>query len=164
MAKRRTWLDKLPIWFLRFLINTWPPFLGAAIHVTKISSDFRYIEVSMKLRWYNQNYVATHFGGSMFSMVDAFHMLMLLKNLGKNYIIWDKAAHIEFKKIAHGKIHAIFQVSEEELETIRHHADQNGKYVFDKSVNIIDEAGDTVATVIKTLYVRRKEPANIQAS
>ena len=77
---------------LRRWINLWPPFLGAGIRVKRIAPDMKAVDVEMKLRWWNANYVGTHFGGSLFAMTDAFYMLMLMANLGGDYIVWDKAA------------------------------------------------------------------------
>ena len=33
-----------------------------------------------------ENYVGTQFGGSLYSMVDPFYRLMLMENLGRDYI------------------------------------------------------------------------------
>ena len=82
--------------FLRWALNFYPPYLGAGVKVRHISSDFREVRVSMGLTWYNRNYVRTQFGGSLYSMTDPFYMLMLMENLGRDYVVWDKAAHIEF--------------------------------------------------------------------
>src|SRR5437868_13852984 len=83
---------------LRRGVNLWPPFLGAGIRVKRIASDMKAIDVEMKLRWWNANYVGTHFGGSLFAMTDAFYMLMLMANLGRDYIVWDRAASIRYRK------------------------------------------------------------------
>ena len=67
---------------LKFGMNLWPPFLGAGIRVKQIAPDYKEVVVSMKLRWYNRNYVGTHFGGSLAAMTDPFYMLMLINTLG----------------------------------------------------------------------------------
>lgn len=82
--------------FLRWALNFYPPYLGAGVRVRHISADLRLVRVKMVLRWYNRNYVGTQFGGSLYSMVDPFFVLMLMENLGPDYIVWDKAANIEF--------------------------------------------------------------------
>jgi len=64
----------------------------AGIRVRRISADFQTIDVEMPLRFWNRNYVGTHFGGSLYSMCDPFFMVMLMENLGPDYIVWDKAA------------------------------------------------------------------------
>jgi acyl-coenzyme A thioesterase PaaI-like protein len=149
--------DHLPLNIFRLVVNFWPPLLGAGIKITKVTPDYRHIEVELRLRWYNKNYVGTHFGGSIFAMTDPFMMLMLIKNLGNDYIIWDKAASIDFKKPGRSTIKATFTFSEDEINQIKTAADQNGKYVFDRPVDVIDNEGNIIASVIRTLYVRRKD-------
>ena len=89
---------------MRWFMNLWFPFLGAGIRVTRLQSDWKAIDVEMKLRSWNSNYVGTHYGGSLYSMTDPFYMLMLIENLGRDYIVWDKAATIRFRKPGKGKV------------------------------------------------------------
>ncbi len=152
-------LQKLPANIVRIAINCWAPFLGMGIKVKKISPDYRCIQVAMKLHWYNKNYVGTHFGGSIFSLTDPFYMFMLLRNLGKGYIVWDIAARIEFKKPGRGTLHATFSFTPEEIAFIREQADKNEKYVFERPVDVIDDDGNVIASAVRTLYVKKKKPA-----
>lgn len=143
-------------------INAWPPFLGAGIRVTRMGS--KAIDVEMKLRFWNRNYVGTHFGGSLYSMTDPFFMLMLLDNLGPEYLVWDKAATIRFKKPGRGKVRAEFRLSDEQIDEIRRAA-ANGKTEPTFVVQVKDEAGEVVAEVEKVLWVKRKaKPQNRDSS
>ena len=81
---------------LKRILNLYPPYLGAGVRVTYIREDWKELHVSMSLRWFNRNAVGTHFGGSLYSMVDPHLMLLLMQLLGKEYLVWDKAANIEF--------------------------------------------------------------------
>jgi hypothetical protein len=148
--------NKLSPQYFRIAINLWPPFIGTGVKVKSISNDFRHIETYAKLRWYNKNFVGTHFGGTLFAMTDAFYMIMLIFNLGKNYIVWDKEATIHFKKPGRGTVYATFQFSEQEIEDIRSKADHEEKYIFDRAVDVLDSEGNVIASVVKTIYVRRK--------
>jgi len=149
--------NNMPPNLLRHLGNWWRPFRGAGIKIAYVSPDYRDVRVEMQLRWYNRNYVGTHFGGSLYSMTDPFFMMMLINNLGKEYIVWDKGAKIEFVKPGRGKVSVHFEFNEDELATIKAKADEHGKYVFDRPVQVVDEKGEVVANVMKTLYVRRKD-------
>lgn len=142
-------------WVLK-LINFWPPFLGSGIRVKKISPDLTSIDVEMKMRFWNKNYVGSHYGGSLFSMTDPFLMLMLINNLGQNYIVWDKVASIRFKKPGKGTVRAHFHITPEEINLIRLQADQGTKVEPVFQVLVLDESGAIVAEVKKTLYVRQK--------
>lgn len=143
--------DKLKRW-----IRFYPPYLGAGVRVTHVSDDFRTVSVEMPLRFYNRNYVGTHFGGSLYSMCDPFYMLMLINILGPDYIVWDKAASIRFKKPGKGLVRATFHIPEERIAEIRAAADTQGKVEPQFQVQITDNDGNVIAEVDKLLYVRRK--------
>jgi len=121
-----------------------------------VSANYKEIIVHMKMRWYNRNYVNTHFGGSLYAMTDPFFMVMLIQVLGKQYIVWDKAVHIDFIKPGRGKVTARFIIKEEQIDNILEKTADGQKYLPEFSVDIKDEAGDTVARVTKTLYIRKK--------
>lgn len=147
---------RLPARVLIFIANLWFPFRGAGIRIVHASPDYRRVEVQMRLTWFNRNYVGTHFGGSLYALTDPFYMMMLINNLGSDYIIWDKAAKIEFVKPGRGRVSASFILDESEIKHIKSICHEKGKYIFDKSVDVVNEAGELVASVIKTLYVRNK--------
>ena len=121
------------------LINFWPPFLGAGIHVDYIAKDFSEINVSLKLRWWNKNYVGTQYGGSLYSMTDPFYMLMLMQLLGRDYIVWDKGGTIRFKRPGKSKVYAQFQLSKSEVLTFKEKLQTEEKIEPVKSVQIKDE-------------------------
>lgn len=150
---------------LKSILNWWPPFWGAGIRVVEIQNDFRYARVQMPLRFYNQNYVGVHFGGSLYAMCDPFYMLLLInvlnnttKTSGKksgDFIVWDKAASIEYVKPGIGTMTAEFRITDEILNSI-YAMKPNTKQFIDLTVNVTDEKGDIVAKLIKTEYVKRK--------
>lgn len=139
------------------LMNFWPPYIGAGVRVKNISPDFKAIDVEMNLRFWNQNYVGTHFGGSLYAMTDPFYMLMLLENLGRDYIVWDKASSIRFLKPGKGKVRAEFRLTSEQIDEIRSQADESSKAEPEFLVKIKDNSGIVVAEVDKLLYVKRKD-------
>lgn len=142
------------------LTNFYPPFLGAGISLKSVNEDFTKIEVQLKMRWYNRNAVGTHFGGSLYSMTDPFYMFILMENLGKNYIVWDKAACIKFKKPGLKTVSAIFEINKDEISNIKQYVDMNGKGDFTFTTTIRNEENEVVAEVEKVVYVRSKTYSN----
>lgn len=138
------------------LMWLWPPFLGAGISVKRFNSDFTTIIVQMKMRFWNKNYVGTHFGGSMYSMTDPFYMLMLMKHLGRDYIIWDKSASIRYKKPAKGTIYATFELIPEHIETLRLEVEEKGKIQPEFIIELKNKDGDVVAEIKKILSIAKK--------
>lgn len=144
---------------LRRLVNFWPPFLGAGIRVKRIAPDMKAIDVEMKLRFWNANYVGTHFGGSLFAMTDPFYMLMLIANLGPGYIVWDKAASIRYKRPGRSTMRAEFRLADSQIEEIREQLKTLPKYEPVFSAEVKDEQGTVVAEVEKVLHIKRKPDA-----
>lgn len=142
--------------FLRWAMNFYPPYLGAGVRIQHIAGDFSEVRVKMGLGWYNRNYVGTQFGGSLYSMTDPFFMLMVMENLGSDYIVWDKAASIDFIAPGKGPVYADFRIDEVLLDEIRQHTAGGDKYLPQLHVDVHDGDGTLVARVHKTLYVRLK--------
>src|ERR1700693_2935999 len=130
---------------LRRLVNLWPPFLGAGIRIRHIAPDMKAVDVEMKLHFWNANYVGTHFGGSLFAMTDPFYMLMLMANLGRDFVVWDKAATIRYRKPGKGTVRAEFRLAAAQLEDIRDKLKTLPKYEPVVTVEGQDEAGVVIA-------------------
>ena len=113
-------------------------------------------DVEMRLRPWNQNFVGTHYGGSLYSMTDPFYMLMLISNLTSEYIVWDKAPHIRFRKPGKGKVRAEFRLTDAQLDDVREQLRNLPKYEPTLLVEVKGEAGDVVAEVQKVLHIRKK--------
>ena len=147
---------EVPPGVLRRGMNLWPPFRGAGIRVTRISVDFREIDVTLKLGVLNRNYFGTQFGGSMFAMTDPFFALMMLRNLGPEYVVWDKAGSIDYRRPARGDVFARFRLSAAAIDRARTATAHGAKSEPTFRVRVVDAQDVTVAEVGKTLYIRRR--------
>lgn len=145
-------------WIFRLFMNIWPPLFFAGIRIKYISADFKKVHVELTLRPWNKNAVGTHFGGSLFAMTDPFYMLMILVQLGDNYVVWDKAADIDFIKPGKGKVMAEFSINQDLIDEIIANTANGEKYLPIIPVYVKDEQGDIVAKLNRTLYIRKKKP------
>ena len=141
---------------LRRVFSFWPPFLFSGIRVTEISDDYRYARVELRLRWYNRNYVRTHFGGSLFAMTDPFWMILMLQRLGPEFLVWDQSGEIQFLKPGKGTVTAEFRLDDAVVDEIRAAAAGGEKVLRWFETDIRNTQGEVVARVRKQLYVRRK--------
>lgn len=139
------------------LLRWWPPYLASGIKVRSLNENFTKLTVEMKQTFYNTNYVGCHYGGSLYSICDPFYMFMLLQHLSKDHIVWDKAAHIEFIAPGKGTVHADFEISLDQIEDFKNQTLEQFKIEPKFYCNVLDEKGDLVAKVEKTLYIRRKD-------
>jgi acyl-coenzyme A thioesterase PaaI-like protein len=145
--------------YARFLklLRFWPPYLGAGIKVVHVAKDLSALEVEMKLTPFNRNFVGTQFGGSLYSMCDPFFMLMIMMQLGDEYVVWDKSASIEFLKPGRGRVRARFEVPPTLLEQLKRDTEAAGKINPKLEATIFDEEGQAIARVTKVLSIRRKD-------
>lgn len=136
------------------LWNLYPPFLGAGIKITSVDKDFKFLTATLTQRWWNKNYIGTVFGGSIYSLCDPFHMVLLMHQLGDQYIVRDKGGEIKFLKKGSGVLEARFEIAPSMLEEIKR-SDQEvqERHFF---VQVKNEAGEVVAEVTKYLHIRKK--------
>jgi acyl-coenzyme A thioesterase PaaI-like protein len=83
-------------------------------------------------------------------------MLMLIRNLGEEFVVWDRAATIRFLRPARTTLFATFRLPADLIEEIRAEAIRVGRLNRDFEIELQDAAGETYATCTKTLYIRRK--------
>ena len=137
------------------ILRVYPPYFGAGISLRSVDRDLTTVEVEMKLRLFNQNFVGTHFGGSLYSMCDPWFMIMLIHQLGSGYVVWDKSATIDFLKPGRGTVRARFELPREKVAEIRAEVDTKGKINPRFETVVTDAEGNAVAKVSKLLSIRR---------
>jgi hypothetical protein len=145
----------------RWAFNLYPAYRGTGAWVTYIASDWREIHVRLALSWQTRNLVGTIFGGSIYAAVDPFYMIMLIKNLGSEYIVWDKAAAIRFKKPGVSTLFARCVLDETELNTIRTELEEQQKIDRQYHIDLMDGDGEVRAWVEKTIFIATK-PSQVE--
>lgn len=136
--------------------NLSPMYRRTTGRVTRVSDDLHEVEVAVPLSWRNANYVGTIFGGSLLSATDPVLMVQLLNILGDDYVVWDKAVEMRFRRPARSRVTARFVFTEDEVDAIRRAVEERGETDWEKPVELVDEAGAVVASGTKTLYVTTK--------
>ena len=154
-------IQSLPL-VTKFILNRYAPYRGAGIEIDELDYANYHIRVKMPLTRKNQNIVGVHFGGSLYAMVDPFYMTLLMHHLGNKYIVWDKAASIQFLSPGRSTVYADFHLDAQEIATVKQLADNYAPVHRIYTLNIYDEAGIRIAEVEKTLYIRRKKPKPAQ--
>jgi hypothetical protein len=142
--------------FLRWRFNLFPAYRGTGARVTYIADDFREVRVKLPLSWRTRNYVGTIFGGSLYASVDPMYMIMLIQLLGRDYIVWDKAASIRFRKPGRNTLFATFRLEDAELEEIRNRTANGEPIDRTYNVDLVDAEGVVHASVEKVIYIKRK--------
>ncbi len=140
----------------RWYFNFFPAYRGTGARVTYVADDFREIRVKVPLSWRTRNYVGTIYGGSMYGAVDPVYMLMLIKNLGPEYQVWDKAASIRFRRPGHDTLHARCAIDERELADIYEALAREPAIERVYDIDLTDDLGVVHATIRKTLHIRRR--------
>lgn len=84
-------------------------------------------------------------------------MLMIINRLGDEYVVWDKAAEIQFRKPGESDLYATCTVPDEEVDTIRRLLKNTDAIDREYSIDLVDDEGVVHATVEKTLHVSTDE-------
>ena len=140
----------------RWKFNFFPAYRGTGARVIYIADNYCEIRVKIPLSWRTRNYVGTIYGGSMYAGIDPIYMLMLIKTLGKDYIVWDKAAKIRFKRPGKETLFADFLLTEEELNEIKSVLETKRSIDRIYNVKLADKSGKVHALIEKTLYIAKK--------
>jgi hypothetical protein len=82
---------------------------------------------------------------------------MLIRRLGPEFIVWDKAASIEFKKPGRETLHARFAIADDELAAIRAALATQRSVERTYFIELLDGSGTLCARVEKLIYIRRRE-------
>jgi Domain of unknown function (DUF4442) len=141
----------------RWWFNFFPAYRGTGARITFIASDWREVRIKLPLNWRTKNYVGTIYGGSMYGAVDPIYMVMLIKVLGPEYVVWDKAASIRFKKPGTSTLFAKFILTEEEIGAIKEALGSAPSVERIYLVELIDAESVVHASIEKTVYIRKKE-------
>jgi acyl-coenzyme A thioesterase PaaI-like protein len=153
MQMRQAVFNKLRCWsFYAFGC-----YRGTGGRLKYIAEDWSEVRLELPLSWRTRNYVGTIFGGSIYAAADPIFMLMLIHRLGPDFLVWDKAAKIEFLKPGRETLHARFVIADAELAAIRSALDTQRSVDRNYVVELTDASGTACARVEKIIYIRRRE-------
>lgn len=143
----------------RWTFNLFPAYRGTGAIITYIARDWREVRVKLPLNLWTRNYHGTLYGGSMYGAIDPIYMIMLIQILGKGFVVWDKAASIQFKKPGRSTLYATLVIDQAEIDAI--HQELQTARSLDRvyQVDLVDKNGVVHASAEKVIYVRREESA-----
>jgi len=134
---------------------------GTGGRLKYIAEDWSEVRLELPLSWRTRNYVGTIFGGSLYAAVDPIYMLMLIRRLGPEFVVWDKAATIQFKKPGRETLQARFILSDDELRAIRSALEKQRSVDRSYIIDFVDSSGTVYVTVEKIIYIRRRESRDV---
>jgi hypothetical protein len=150
-----SWRTRLTRWGF----NLHPTYWSTGARIAYIAGDWHEVHIKLPLSWRTRNYVGTIFGGSMYSAVDPIYMIMLIKRLGPEYVVWDKGATVRFLRPGRSTLFARFVVGVEFVEAIRAELASAPKLERTLKIDLTDADGAVHATVEKVLHINRRGAA-----
>ena len=141
---------------VRWGFNLFPAFWGTGGRITYLGEGYGEVDVEVPLSWRTRNYLGTIFGGSMYGALDGIHIVMLMKNLGPNYVVWDKAGSVRFRKPGRTTLYARVMLPLEEVDDIRAKLAPGEAIERAYLVHLTDRAGTVHADVEKIVHIRRR--------
>ena len=147
-----SWTTRLARWGF----NWFPAYRGVGARIEYVASDWKEVRIRLPLSWRTRNYVGTIFGGSLYGAVDPIYMIMLIKVLGPDYVVWDKAATIRFKMPGRSTLRATFRLEDAELDALRADVLRDGRTERTYVVELKDGDGNVCMSCDKLLTVKAR--------
>jgi len=144
-------------------MSLWAPNLFSGIRVKRFAEDWTSATVQLHVNLITRNYVKTAFGGSMSAMTDPYFFMLVMHQLGRDYVVWDTRGEIDFVKPGRGVLTARFEVPPARVADLRERARGGAKVLEWFETDITDAAGDVVARVRREVYVREKRRVTASA-
>jgi len=140
----------------RWIYNFYPVYRRTGAQIVYMDDYWREVRVSIPLRIWTRNYYGTISGISMFGAVDPMYMMMLIKLLGSDYVVWDKQATIYFKKPGKTQLTACFQIDDNELNLIRKTLESEPSITRTYPVDLKDKTGGVCSTIDKVIHIKKR--------
>ena len=124
--------------------------------ILTVSEDLHHVKVVIRLSYKNKNYVGSMFGGSLFAATDPIYMIQLMQILGKEYVVWDKATEIKFKRPVYQNAFVRFEFSSDEIQYIKQRVEAEKEIDLVKQLVITDSNEKIYTEISKTIYISSK--------
>jgi len=140
----------------KYGFNWSPMYRRTTAKLIEVSDDLHYVKIRLKLNWKNRNYAGSIFGGSMLAATDPIYMIQLIQILGKDYVVWDKAVEVRYRKPARSTVYGEFIFDAEEIKTIKQNVKAQQEITIQKKMNLVNTHNDIIANITKDIYVAEK--------
>lgn len=150
--KTESFSNKLRRWYFNFI----PAYRSTGAWIRFISDDWQEVHVELSLNLLTRNYVGSIFGGSIYSSLDPLYMIMIMENLGKDYVVWDKAASVRFLRPGKGKLRARFLIDNQFLDSLRKDIEVKNELDAELTVSYLNEENKVCSEVTKIIYIAKK--------
>jgi len=150
--------ESLRSYLIRFAFNLFPCYRRTGARIVYLSPDLREARIKLPLTWKTKGYNGTLFGGSMYGCVDPVYMVMISFNLGRDYIAWDTAATIDFRKAGRSTLYSTFKLEPGAIESIREALQAQDRVERTFDVALTDDQGVVHAAFTKTILVKKRKP------
>lgn len=157
--------QKITTFLLRFIsqatlfkwgFNLSPMYRNTTAKIINVTDDLLEVGIKISINYRNRNFVGSIFGGSLFAATDPIFMIQLMWILGKDYVVWDKAATIKYKKPAYKDAFCNFKLTDKLIASIKKEVAENGEMNLNLTTNLQSSKGVVFCEVDKVLYIATK--------
>jgi acyl-coenzyme A thioesterase PaaI-like protein len=142
---------------LRWKFNWYPAYRRTGARIVYLSEDLLEARIRLPLNRATRNVHGGIFGGSLYAAVDPIQAVLLATHLGPDYLVWTKAARIEFRRQGRSDLLAHARIHRHELDELRAALVREPKVDRDFQISFADAGGHTVAHFILTIHIRRRQ-------
>ena len=141
----------------RLGLNWFPAYRATGARLIHVSPDLKQVLVRLPLTRRTKNGAGTLYGGSLYSATDPIFTLLLAMNLGRDYVVWDKAASIRYRRPGRSALIAAFAITDEDIAIVRATIEREGQCDRTFNVEFRDGQGVVHVEIEKTIYIAGKD-------
>jgi len=144
---------------LKLRFNFFPAYRRCGARITYISADLQHVMIKLPLKCSNMSHQGGIWGGSLYGALDPVYTIMLSMVLGKQYVVLDKSANINFLKQGKSTLYGHFLLKDDEIQRIRDKCAADGKVELTYHVSLCDDDNVTYVSAEKVIHVRLRQHA-----
>ncbi|HIW95995.1 MAG TPA: DUF4442 domain-containing protein [Candidatus Corynebacterium gallistercoris] len=149
---------------LKFTLNAFPPLAASGIRIHHISEDWSQATVSLRLHWWNKNMHGAAFGGTLFSMTDAFFGTLVMKRLGPDFEAWTRTGTFQYLNPGHTDDTLQVSIPDDLVTRIKDEVAEDGFCNVPHTSTIYSPQGTIVGIGQQTLHVRKRRSPEARRS
>lgn len=143
--------------FELFLLNFWLFLHHKNAYLIEITNNYCETRLKILFNYFTPKYYGCMASTAMLEATEVIYEWLILKNLGKEYVVFTKETHIKYLRPVKKTLYAHFVLNPFLIFNIKESVEHWQEQVFSFWISLQDEKGKIYAQIEKSVYIARKD-------